>query len=137
MAPQLVLPVLSVRQRLVLVILLALSVAATATLVFGPGRGVREDIAHVRTDLDASRGGIYGTLAVSRRSLRQVTDQLETTKQSLEIQREGLEVARSSEQLAGRTVESTDTMTGQATGRAGRRVCPRVRPRSWRSSPRV
>ena len=115
MSPELVVPVLSSRQRVVLVVLLVLSVTATAVLVFGPGRGARDDIAHVRTDLDASREDINGTLTVSRRSLDQVTEQLETTKTSLEIQEQGLSVARDSQRLVGQTVESTDSIRRQTT----------------------
>ncbi|MCW2829662.1 MAG: hypothetical protein JWP31_354 [Aeromicrobium sp.] len=107
MPPQLVLPVLSTRQRVVLVVVLVVSVGATAALVFGPARGAREDIGQVRTDLHGSRVGIYDTLAVGRRTLDKLSEQLRTTKTSLEVQQQGLAVAQSSQQVAGATLDET------------------------------
>ncbi len=62
-----------------------LLLAATCALIFGPARGLRDDIGHLRTDLHSSRKGIYGTLATTRRSLMKVTAQLRVTEQSLRI----------------------------------------------------
>ena len=96
-----------------MVVLLVLSVIATGLVLFGPARGAREDIGHVRTDLHASRGGIDNTVITLRSTLRTMTAQLQTTKTSLEIQEEGLEVAKRSQRVAGTTARSTEAIHGQ------------------------
>jgi hypothetical protein len=111
--PEPVTPVLSRRQTMILVALLVLSVAATGVVLLGPARGAREDIGHVQTDLDATRGGIRATLQVSRRTLSQLSAQLEVTQTSLEIQQEGLGVARRSQRVAGSTARATESIRRQ------------------------
>jgi hypothetical protein len=102
----------------------AIALVTTAVLtvgacwvIFAPARGARDDLGQVRTDLHASRGGIYATLHTGRRSLAVVTTQLKTTERSLAIQQRGLTVAKSSEQVARTTSNSTEAIlrrTGQA-----------------------
>jgi methyl-accepting chemotaxis protein len=106
-------PVLTHRQVAVLVVLLLLSTGATAALVLGPGRGAREDLGAVRADLDRTEELIDGTLGVQRRTLDRITTQLETTRDSLRVQRVGLEIARSSGRVAGETLESTRAVERQ------------------------
>ena len=55
-------------QLTVLMVVGALLLAGTCVLVFGPGRGARNDIGKVRTDLHASRHGIFDTLHTAIRS---------------------------------------------------------------------
>jgi hypothetical protein len=106
-------PVLSRRQVAVLAVLLLLSLAATSALVLGPGRGAREDLGAVRADVDRTEELIGGTLGVQRRTLARITAQLETTRDSLRVQRVGLEIARSSGRVAGETLESTRAIEQQ------------------------
>ena len=108
-----VVPLLSRLQKVVLAMMLVLSVTATVLVLFGPARGAREDLGAVRTDLHSTRAGIYSTLGVQRRTLARITAQLRTTQTSLEIQQEGLTVARTSQQLAGRTTRSTEAIRRQ------------------------
>lgn len=113
MPPEPVLPVLSRRQSVILLVGLVLSVTATCLVLFGPGRGAREDIGAVQTDLHAARGSVAGTLAVSRRTLEELSAQLRTTRSSLEIQQQGLDVARGSQRIAGGAARSTASIRRQ------------------------
>lgn len=106
-------PVFSRRQKLILGVLLVLSVTATGLVLFGPGRGAREDLAHLRTDLHGTRAGVATTASVSRRTLDELSAELQTTQKSLEIQVQGLSVARSSQRIAGSTARSTETIRRQ------------------------
>lgn len=81
---------MSRRRRLILgVVIAAVFLTATCALILGPARGARNDIAHVRGDLHASRTGIFATVTT-------LTQQLQTTEQSLVIQQQGLSVAKDS-----------------------------------------
>jgi hypothetical protein len=88
------------------VLLLALATAATAALVFGPARGARTDIGHVRTDLHASRAGIFSLLD-------RTTTELKTTERSLGVQKQGLVVASNAEQLTHTTTSNTTQLLTQ------------------------
>jgi hypothetical protein len=114
--PQLVLPVLSPGQKLILTGLLVLSVLATGLVLFGPARGAREDIGHVRTDLFATRQHTASTVVVSQRTLTKLAAELQTTQSSLKIQKQGLDVATSSERLAGDTAQTTESIRRQTAG---------------------
>ena len=114
--PQLVLPVLSRRQKLILAGLLMLSLLATGVVLFGPARGAREDIGHVRTDLNATRQHTASTAVLSQRTLTKLAAELQTTQSSLKIQKQGLEVATNSERLAGNTAQTTESIRRQTAG---------------------
>lgn len=79
-------PVMTRRQFGLLLLILSVLLGGTLALVFGPGRGLRTDIANVSDDLDASRSDLFLQLNTAR-------SQLGLTQQSLEIQEAGLEVA--------------------------------------------
>ena len=96
------------RYTAVAVLLLLLATAATAALVFGPARGARTDIGHVKTDLHASRTGIFKTLD-------RTTDALKTTERSLGVQKQGLVVASDAEQLTHTTTGNTTQLLTQTT----------------------
>lgn len=113
MPPEHFTPVLSRDQKLILVILLVVSMAATSAILFGPARGARQDIGGLHVDLHAARGDIHDTLGVSRRTLAEVSAQLRTTKTSLEIQEQGLGVAKSSQRIAGGAARDTETIRRQ------------------------
>jgi hypothetical protein len=81
------------RQFQLLLLIGAVLLAGTSVLVFGPGRGARNDIAHTRADLNASRRGIFSTLDVGRKTLADANVQLKVAEQSLEMQKEGLAIA--------------------------------------------
>lgn len=114
---------MSRRHRAALVAIAAISVAAICALLFGPARGARDDIAHVRTDLHSSRQGIYGVL-------QRTTQQLRAAEQSLEIQRQGLSIAHSSQQLARATSHNTADLLDQTTSTLAlvRRVVTQLGP---------
>jgi chromosome segregation ATPase len=120
MPADLVTPVLSRRQLTMLVLLLVLSVGATAALVFGPGRGARQDLGETQRDLESAQDGIYQQLDILQQQLTTLTAQLETTQESLKVQQTGLDVARSSEQIAGQTLRSTESIRVQTTQTLGR-----------------
>lgn len=105
-------------QQLGLVLLAgAILLAGTCVLIFGPARGARNDIHQVRTDLQVSRRGIYGTLDVGRKTLADATEQLLMAEQSLQIQQQGLSIARDTQQVAHSAAGDTDAIrqqTGQA-----------------------
>jgi chromosome segregation ATPase len=89
------------RQVLVAATIGVLILGAVCGLVFGPARGLRDDIAHVRTDLNSSRHGIYGTLATSRTTLERTDSQLRATEKSLVIQQQGLTIAADTRRISG------------------------------------
>lgn len=102
---------MTARQKLSAAIIGVLILAAVVGLVFGPARGLRDDIGHVRKDLHASRSGIYGTLATGRQTLAQASSQLRATEKSLVIQQQGLTIATESRQLVGKvTGHSADIL---------------------------
>ena len=92
------LPLMTRGQFGVLLLIGAVLLAGTLALVFGPGRGLREDIGDVQDDLASSQKGIYGTLGTGRESLAVVRQQLAGAERSLVLQRQGLEVAQAAEQ---------------------------------------
>lgn len=93
-------PVLSGRQVVVLVIVGTFLLAAGCSLVFGPGRGARDDIGQVRTDLGS-------TLTTAQRTLAELTTTLTLVQDSLEIQEQGLTVAKDSQDIARTGVDTT------------------------------
>jgi hypothetical protein len=96
------------RRLLVWIVIAAVALTATCALLFGPARGARDDLAHVRDDLHASRTGIFQTVRV-------LTGQLHTTEHLLRTQRRGLSVAKESERIAGTTAEHTGALLQQTT----------------------
>src|ERR1700712_729872 len=103
------------RNVVLLVALLAIVATAIGALVFGPARGARDDIGHVRTDLHGTHTTLQATLRTTRASLARTTALLHSTETALTVSRQGLTVARQSEQLAGTTTANT-TMLVQQTG---------------------
>jgi hypothetical protein len=81
------------RQFQLLLLIGAVLLAGTITLVFGPGRGARNDIHQTRQDLNASRRGIFSTLDVGRKTLADANVQLQVAQQALELQKQGLAIA--------------------------------------------
>lgn len=106
---------LSRAQRVVLVAGTIVLIVAVGALVFGPGRGLRTDIASVSNDLDASRDGIFSTLETGRATLTEVRSQLEITEQSLTIQEQGLQIAVGSQRIAETTAQDTEAILAQTT----------------------
>jgi hypothetical protein len=94
-------------QAAILGLVVALLLAATCVLIFGPARGARNDIGQVRADLNASRRGIFGTLDVGRQTLSDATTQLRLAEQSLMIQQQGLLIATDAQQVARHAAEDT------------------------------
>jgi hypothetical protein len=103
-------PLIASRRRRLIAwaVIVAIALTAAGALIFGPARGARNDIAHVRTDLHASRSGIFDTVRV-------LTAQLRTTEQSLIIQRRGLSVAKQSQHIARTTSKATGDLLQQTT----------------------
>lgn len=99
-------PVMTRRQFSVLLVILAVLLAGTLALVFGPARGARTDLVSLSDDLDASRGGIFSQLDTAR-------EQLEITEQSLMIQEQGLAVAVDTQRIAQSTSEDTEAARQQ------------------------
>lgn len=93
-------------QLQLLVLIGAVLLAATCTVVLGPGRGARQDIASMTTDLDASRDGIFLQLDTAR-------TQLHATEQSLTIQQQGLQVAVAAEHDARDAAAATRQVLAQ------------------------
>lgn len=96
------------RRRFAAAIIVVVVATAATALIFGPARGARNDISHVRQDLHYSRSGISATV-------RTLTDQLKTTEQSLVIQQRGLSVATDSQQVAHVTSGYTAELLQQTT----------------------
>lgn len=105
-AADVVLPVLTWRQLAVLLLIGAVLLAGILVLLFGPARGARNDIASLRTDLSASREGIYGTLGTA-------ITQLDATRTSLEIQEQSLAVAVEAEKDAESGAQATQQILDQ------------------------
>lgn len=107
-------PVVTRRQFALLLLIGAVLLAGTCVLVFGPARGARNDIGQVRTDLNASRRGIFGTLDTAHKTLADATAQLRLTEQSLVIQQQGLSLATGAKQDTGairqQTQQALDTV---------------------------
>ena len=97
---------LSRQQFGLLVLILAVLLGGTLSLIFGPARGMRTDIVHVADDLDASRDGIFNQLTTAR-------TQLHLTEQSLTIQAQGLQVAVAGEKDADAAARSTQEILDQ------------------------
>jgi chromosome segregation ATPase len=100
------------QKSLALLVGVVLLVSVTA-LIFGPARGAREDIGHVRKDLNASRTGIYQTRDTLAATLQGITAQLQTTQQSLEIQQQGLTVARDTQRITQTATDNTEAIRAQ------------------------
>jgi hypothetical protein len=103
------------RHRALLLVIVTVLLAGVLALVFGPGRGLRTDIALVSDDLDASRDGIFLTLDTGRQTLEGVRQQLQLTENSLVVQEQGLEVAVASQRIAETTAEDTEAILDQTT----------------------
>ena len=99
-------PVLTKRQFGILLLIGAVLLGGTLSLVFGPARGIRTDIVNVSDDLDASRDGIFLQLDTAR-------TQLGLTEQSLEIQEAGLEVAVEAEKDTTVAAQSTQALLAE------------------------
>jgi hypothetical protein len=110
-----VVPVLSGRQVVVLVVVGTFLLAATCSLVFGPARGARDDIGQVRTDLHASRQDVHQTLGTARRTLTRLTDTLGLVQDSLRLQQQGLDIAQESQDVARTGVDATLDIRRQTT----------------------
>lgn len=89
-----------------LALVLAVLLAGTLVLVFGPARGMRHDIHKMTGDLDASRNGIFEQLQTAR-------TQLAGTERSLVIQQQGLEVAKAAEQDSKTAAQATQQILDQ------------------------
>ncbi|HUR50871.1 MAG TPA: hypothetical protein VMZ11_01990 [Mycobacteriales bacterium] len=98
--------VLTKQQLGLLVLISAVLLAGTGALVFGPGRGIRIDIAHMTDDLDASRDGIFSQLDIAR-------IQLKATERSLTIQEQGLQVAVAGEKDADTAARASQQILAQ------------------------
>ncbi|MCW2605929.1 MAG: hypothetical protein JWO60_622 [Frankiales bacterium] len=96
------------RQSVVLGLILTVLLAGTLALLFGPARGMRDDIGETQTDLASSEKAIYGTLGTGRESLAVVRTQLGAAEKSLVIQQQGLEVAQAAEQDTTAIREQTE-----------------------------
>ena len=102
-------------QHALFLVIVAVLLAALLALIFGPGRGLRTDIARVSGNLDATRHGIYLTLDTSRQTLGGVRQQLRLTEDSLAVQKQGLQVAVDSQRIAGTTAKDTTAILDQTT----------------------
>lgn len=80
--------------------------AGVLVLVFGPARGMRNDIHHVSGEITASRAGIYSQLDTVRA-------QLDVAKSSLTMQEQGLQVAVQTQKDTGAAVQSTQAILDQ------------------------
>lgn len=104
------------RRPIILAVAIATVIfAGTCVLIFGPARGARNDISHLRVDLHASRGGIFQTLAVGRTTLTDLTQELQITEHSLAVQQQGLRVAQTSQRIARTTSTNTKLVLHQTT----------------------
>lgn len=101
-------PVVSRGHRVLLLSVAGLLLAGTLALLFGPARGMRDDIGETQSDLASSEKAIYGTLGTGRESLAVVRTQLAAAEQSLVLQREGLAVAQAAEQDTTAIREQTE-----------------------------
>jgi hypothetical protein len=106
-------PVVTRQQFGLLLLIGAVLLAGTVVLIFGPARGARNDIGQVRKDLTVSRRGIYGTLDTGRKTLADATAQLRLAEQSLQIQQQGLVIAKDSQHVAHTTAADTDAIRQQ------------------------
>ncbi len=98
---------LSHHQRASLAVVGVLLLASVCALLFGPARGAREDIAQVRQDLASTEDGIYKTLDTNRRMLDKLVRQLRTARDSLQIQKQGLLIARDVQGMTKTGVDAT------------------------------
>jgi hypothetical protein len=96
------------RRLLALIVTVVVIITASGALIFGPARGARDDLSHVRADLHASRSGIFHTVRI-------LTGQLRTTQQLLVTQERALAVAKESQRLARTTAEHTSDLLNQTT----------------------
>jgi hypothetical protein len=101
--------------RLLLAAIVVVLLAGSCVLAFGPVRGARNDISHLRSDLHSSRAGIFATLGTGRATLSTATKQLGLTEQSLVIQQRGLQVATTSQRIAGTTSQRTAQVLTETT----------------------
>ena len=100
-------PVMTRRQLGVLLVIGAVLLSGVLVLLFGPARGMRNDIGELSTDLSASRDGIYGQLGTGREQLGTAVVQLRATERSLMIQEQGLAVAVEAEKDATSAAQAT------------------------------
>jgi hypothetical protein len=91
----------------------AVLLASLAALLFGPARGARDDIGHVRKDLAASRTGIYQTLDTGRASLADADRTLRATETSLQVQQQGLAISSQALQTAQGTGQDVAAIRSQ------------------------
>lgn len=103
------------RQQVLVLAAVVVWVVAAAILVFGPARGARNDLASVRSDLNGTHDSVDGALITSRRTLEQLTEQLETTQDSLKIQKQGLDIAAETQRLTSTGVGVTTDIRQQTT----------------------
>jgi hypothetical protein len=103
-------PIMTTRQFGVLLLIGAVLLSGVLVLLFGPARGMRNDIAELSTDLSASREGIYGQLGTGRQQLGTAVVQLRATEQSLMIQEQGLAVAVEAEKDATSAAQATQAI---------------------------
>jgi hypothetical protein len=99
-------PVVTRAQLGIVLLIGAVLLAGTCVLVFGPARGARNDIGQVRTDLTVSRRGIFSALA-------DATVQLHLAEQSLQIQQQGLGIAKDSQHVAHLAADDTEAIRVQ------------------------
>ncbi len=95
-------------QGTVLTLVLVVLLGGTLGLVFGPARGMRDDIGETQTDLASSEKAIYGTLGTGRETLSVARTQLGMAERSLMVQQEGLQVAQAAEQDTTAIREQTE-----------------------------
>lgn len=97
-----------------LLLVLGVLLAGLLVLLFGPARGMRNDIGQLSTGLSTSRGDIYGQFGTGReQQLSPPRAQLETTERSLVIQEQGLQVAVAAERDATSAAQATQATQDQ------------------------
>lgn len=106
-------PRMTTHQFGLLLVVLAVLLAGVLVLLFGPARGLRNDIGQVNDDLAASRQGIYGQFGTGREQLSTARVQLAATEQSLVIQERGLQVAVAAEKDATAAARATQQILDQ------------------------
>ena len=96
-------PLLTSRHRGLAVAISLVLLAGILALIFGPARGMRNDIGHVSGDLNASRHGIFLQLDAAR-------TQLGMAESSLKIQEQGLAVAVQTQKDTSSASQSTQDL---------------------------
>lgn len=105
-APDPVVVRLSGRQRVVALVVAIFVLAAACSLIFGPGRGAREDLHQVRTD-------VAETVRIGHTTLARLESQLRKTQRSLRVQQQSLRVVRDTQAITATGVRSAENIEQQ------------------------